>query len=380
MGERYRSAKDARDRNAVINYLNQSLRLAHEYDLELTWITSAACAYVEDYVWEPTLMPQVPRAERAGQISTGAQALGLALIAIRERQGTHRSETLVMLKRCREADLLTGDADDLVSYFCAECLRDLGHPDKSEEAMARLIGPGRPMSLQASEGVIYAQRRNGKFVDVRKRIDSLPPSPLRSRLLGDLFWNHALFADSDESYAESCDLARDGGLFGQQAEAEASRAFALGFEGGRPADKSVARARELLHGARIAWADLQASNAELLVMAGTSPGLEERCAAAMRAGEAAGLTSITAYAALAGAFDAAIRDDEAGLAKARAQLAGLVSGRHFHYLLEIIDFWSGAEPTPPDPIDADWLDGAQMTAQRWRDVVAARRSQRSGAT
>lgn len=380
LGERYRQSREVRDRNAVINYLNQSIRLAHEYDLDLGWITEAACTYVEDYVWEPTLMPQVPTAERDRPISTAAQALGLALIAIRERQVTHRSETLVTLERCLEVRVLTGDAKDLVSYFRAECLRDLGQPDESEKAMARLIGPGRPMSLQASEGVIYANRRNGRFVDARARIDGLPPSPLRSRLLGDLFWNHALFTDSDMRYTESCDLAREGGLFGQQAEAEASRAFALGFEGGQRVDESVARARELLNGARIAWADLQASNAELLVMAGTSPDFEERCAVAMRAGETAGLSSITAYAALASAFDAAIRDDEAGLEKARAQLARLVSGRHFHYLLEIIDFWSDAEPAPADAIDADWLDGAQMTAERWRDVVAARRSQRASAT
>lgn len=371
MGDQFIRARAAHDRLAVINYLNQSLRLAHEYDRELGWLTDAAYAYVEDYKWEPTLSPAVPDATATQDITSAAQALALALIAIRERQTVHRSTTLQKLQICRSAGVLSGPADDLVAYFCAECRRDLGHPEESEQMMAKLIGEGRPMNLQASEGVIYAQRRCGRLREARAGIERLPPSPVRSRLLGDVFWNQASLDAAGVAYADSRNRALHEDLFGQAAEAEASRAFALSFVGGDRARQSIKNARELLGAARIRWAQLQTENAELLLLAGGSDKFDGRYAAALDAGEQAGLSSIVAYAALVGAYDAVLRRDEEALARSRERLGQLVTEHQFRYLLEIVDFWwpgSGANSS-----QTQWPDGVQATARRWRNVVDARR-------
>jgi hypothetical protein len=382
LGGRHERARKDHDRAAVINYLNLGIRLAHDYNLDLDWIVGAARDYVSDYVWEPTLSPRVPPAEHAADIWTAAQALGLALIAIRERQEpeTGRAQTISALERCLGSEKLEGGAHDLVAYFRAECLRDLARPAEAEQAMADLVGDGRLMNLDASEGLIYQYRRHGLFARAQEAIDALPDVPLRWRLQGDIHWNHARCADADASYGKSCALAAERELIGQHAEAEASRAFALGFEGGAAAEQSIERARELLKRARIKWADLQAANAELLVLAGTSSDVSVKCTEAMRAGERAQLSSITAYAALAAAFDAAVREDRDALAAARTAIARLVDGRHFHYLLEIVGFWTETPASAPTEPQAEWLDGIDATAARWRDVVDARRSQRSGAS
>lgn len=374
LGRRFERSRRDRDRQTLINYLNDGIRLAHDFDLETAWLSDAAHDYVADFVWEPTLAPEVPPVEKAEHITTAAHALGLALISIRSRQETHRATTRSELEICIDSGQLSGDARDLVAYFRAECLRDLGEAENARTAMQALIGPRRSMNLQATEGLIYTHRRNGLFATAQSVLADLPESALRWRLQGDLDWNHGRFGDAAESYAKSCDLAEEQGLSGQHAEAEASRAFALGFEGGRPAAESVERARELLKRARIAWGDLQTDNAELLLAAGTEADVGDRAAEAMRAGEGAGLSSITAYAALAAAFDAALQDDPERLAEARQVVFSLVGGRHFRYLLEIIDFWTEDADAGSDGEEAaEWIGDIHDVAARWRRVLADRR-------
>lgn len=77
-------------------------------------------------MWEPTLRPSIVDDSESAAPRTGAQALAAGLVAITRRQREHREHTLMVLDRCLATGLLNGEAADLLRYFRAECLRDLG--------------------------------------------------------------------------------------------------------------------------------------------------------------------------------------------------------------------------------------------------------------
>lgn len=374
MGRLTTNTDGIRDRRLLINCLNQGLRLAHDFDLELGWLTDAAYQFIADHVWEPTLAPRIPDVDTPDVLlRTGAAALAMTLVAIRARQKQHRQRTADQLKRCLDSGLLAVDARDLAAYFYAECMRDLGHRDESERGMQELVGPGRRMADTAARGLSHLQRRIGQFRDLQATLSTQDRSATWLRVTGDLWWTQARFAEAESAYQAARDVAQAEGSVGEAALCEACRAFAVGFAEPHRAREVVESARELLQAVTITWADLQVRNAELLLTAGGDSGHGSRCDDVAAAAEANGLSSIGAYTELARGLHAAVLGDAHGLDVARANLLNYVHGAEFSYLVEIIDFWrgtSGALESSGHP--ADWVDGVAATAERWHDVVRLR--------
>lgn len=376
-------AGEQHDRRTLINCLNQGLRLSHEYGLDAPWLVDAAYRFVTDHVWEPTLRPRVPgmrdgnAAPEGGSspITTPAQALAIGLVGVVERQRTHRAHTEATLARCLDYAGLDDEARDLIGYFHAESLRDLGRVLESEAEMRTLVGPGRRMSDAAVKGLVHLNRRAGRFRRLHTDLLELPAVPTRSRLTGDLCWTQALFDDADSHYAGARDQARAEFSHGEAALSESCRAFAAGFGEPVRARHVVRSARDMLVSVTITWADIHVAIAELLADAGADPAHSSRCDTVAEAARAAGLSSSAAYVELARAFDASVRLDLVGLATARHNLTALVDPHQFGYLLEIVGFWADTTPTSDDATGgADWVDGRRATAERWRAVLEHRRA------
>ncbi|MEU5432191.1 hypothetical protein AB0G73_02310 [Streptomyces sp. NPDC020719] len=376
----------AQDRQTLIDCLNQGLELAHERRLGLGWLVDAAYGFTADHVWEGTLRPRVPgvAGDRDVPPTTAGQALALALVAVVERQHTHRRVTQSVLRRCLDADLLSGDAYDLVAYFHAECARDLGRLTESESELRALAAGGGKIADTAMKGLIHLRRRAGRFRALQQDLESLPATPVRSRLAGDLWWTQACFDRADECYLAARDLARSRGAAGESALSEACRAFAAGFGSPAHAARTVESARELLTAVDITWAELQVTLAALLMDAGKANAgaddeIHARCDEVAAKSRSAGLSSSAAYAELARAFHAAVRRDQEAMSVARGNLAAQVDSGQFGYLLEIIDFWlpERAPHGQAGPV-SDWIDSARNTAGRWRDVVERRRALLAG--
>ncbi|MFF7333645.1 hypothetical protein [Streptomyces sp. NPDC008150] len=375
------------DRKTLITCLNQGLEMAHEQNLPLSWLTDAAYGFTCDHVWEETLRPRVPGVPGGpacgpdDAISTAGQALAIALVAIAERQHRHRAVTEDTLRRCLNAGVLSGEAQDLVTYFHSESTRDLGRAVESEAALRTLAARGGRMSPSAVKGLVHLWRRAGRFRDIEAALETLPAGPVRSRLAGDLWWSQARFDLADDSYLAARDAAWQQGTVGESALSESCRAFAAGFGDRDAALRTADSAAELLAAVDIRWAGLQVSLGRLLAAAGSDPGLGERCEDLARAARSAGLSSSAAYVELVRGFDGAVRQDSEALSTARKNLlahteVGAAGARQFGYLLDIIGFWQTADlPTPTVPgSTAEWIDGVGTTADRWRETVRRRRA------
>ncbi|MGP9022644.1 hypothetical protein ACT1U9_30095 [Streptomyces sp. BR1] len=341
----------------------------------------AAYGFTADHVWEGTLRPRVPGADGDPDVplTTAGQAFALALVAVVARQHTHRRVTESVLERCLDADLLSGEAYDLVSYFHAECARDLGRFTESEAELRTLAEGGRRIADTAMKGLIHLRRRAGQFRAMHADLETLPPAPVWSRLAGDLWWTQACFDRADECYLTARDLAWSQGAVGESALSEACRAFAAGFGSPAYAARTVESARELLTAVDITWAEIQVTLAVLLADAGKAGADGEfhaRCDEVVAKSRSAGLSSSAAYAEFARAFHAAVRRDPSVMSVARDNLAAQVDSGQFVYLLEIIDFWlaEGAAQHRRAASVSDWIDSAQSTAARWREIVEQRRA------
>lgn len=362
------------DRRVLIDCLNQGLRLAHEYDLEVDWLTDGAYWFIEDSVWEPSLRPRIEDLElaEADAPSTAAQTLAAGLVAIVARQRQHRSITAEILRKCLSSDLLEGDARDLLKYFYAECMRDLGHYAESEEGMRSLIGDGR-MSDMASRGLSHLERRTGRFRDLYNRISATPIHGVWFRVLGDVMWAQGRLHEAVAAYTSAVDWASRQHLPGEVATSGACLAYVAGLDGSPNARQIVNETFDSLSAVKIRWAELQAQCAEALLDVGDSERIEAKCEEVLTAAIDSGLTSTQAYAHFIRAYHYAVIGDDARLLTSRQRLREVVNGAEFSYLCEIVDFWLGDEAPSDDLIPTEWVDGTDATRRRWITVVENRR-------
>jgi hypothetical protein len=233
------------------------------------------------------------------------------------------------------------------------------------------------MADMALRGLSHVQRRRGKFRELHQQLGQRPRTGIWHRVWGDLWWTQGRLGEAIDSYGEAVTWAEREGLGGEVATSAACRAWAAALQSTTGGEEAVGFARQALGTVTITWADLQVGCAEALLAAGDGTAVQRRCALLHARAVEHGLTSSAAYAAFAQAFHFAVANDVAGLTRARAVLRALVRGDEFAYLCEIVDSWLGERAGEPVPA-ADWVDGTQATAARWRQIVSRRRSEREG--
>ncbi|MFE9333046.1 ATP/GTP-binding protein [Streptomyces sp. NPDC006925] len=361
------------DRIHLVAALRQGLKLARDYGLELGWLTDAAFRYVDDFVWEPIEIPALPSAEPGSEeISSAAEALAAALRAIAQRQRRHRGWTAEQLRMVLESDLLPEPLRELPRYFLAECDRDLGNLDDSLDGMRRVVDAGGRLAPTAARGLAHLARRVGRFPQVRDVAENLGAEGRRDRVLGDLWWTQGSMALACSAYAVSRDEALHLGHAGEAALSQACLAFASAYQDRPRAAEQIARARDLLGGVSIRWAEVQTRIAELVRNAGVEPDLPERAEeVAAQAGEA-GLSSSVAYIRFAVCLHAVVLDSPDLLSRARARLNECVRGEEFAYLAELSYLIADEEP-PAELPRAQWLDGQDQVRARWTAIAEDRR-------
>lgn len=82
LGEQWRTSSGP-GRRLLVGCLRQGLVLARDHRLDLGWLTDAAYAYTDDYVWEPLPLPA--RTEGGDNLVTPADALAELLSSLSRR-------------------------------------------------------------------------------------------------------------------------------------------------------------------------------------------------------------------------------------------------------------------------------------------------------
>jgi hypothetical protein len=369
LGARFAEVGRARDRPLVISVLNQALRLADEFDLPVGWTADAAYSYIEDSLWENSLRPLV----RLPPV-TAAAALAQTLLAITNRQVDGRHHTATVLTGLLESGLLVGDGRDLATYYAAEALREIGEGERSESLLRSLISRDTRIADLAVKGMVHRLRRRGRFADALELIRSRPESGMWIQMAGTLYWSQGMLDEAKSAYLASRDRSLADGLPGQAAEIAGCLAFVCGLSAVHDDDADlVAAGVTVLRQSRNTWARLMAQLGAALLTATGDAGTSEQLAAIEGDGRTAGLTSIQAYARFLNCLNAALSGDDTRLLAARAALTEL-GADDFRWLVEVVDFWLGVDPSCEEHGEAsDWLGGAAAARARWRRLVADRR-------
>ncbi|MEU2248917.1 ATP/GTP-binding protein [Streptomyces sp. NPDC019224] len=358
------------DRARLVSALRQGLRLARDYELDLGWLADAAYRYVDDFVWEPLELPA--RVADGAADSSPAEALGVALSAIAQRQRVHRSRTAEQLRLVLADGHLPEQLLELPRYFLAECERDLGHFDASLDGMRQVADGGGRLAPTAARGLVHLARRVGRFERVRAAVDRLGPEGRADRARGDLWWTQGNIGPACSSYAAGRDEALDLDQPGEAALSQACLAFAAAFQDRARSAEQIARAERMLGGVSIRWAELQTSIASLVRDAGVAADVPQRAEDAVGRANEAGLTSSLAYIRLAVCLHFLVIGEPVLLAGARARLRECVRGEEFAYLAELSYLMADEEPPAGLP-RAQWLDGQAAVRARWVAIVEDRR-------
>ncbi|MFP3989511.1 ATP/GTP-binding protein [Streptomyces sp. E11-3] len=333
----------AGDRARLVGALRQGLRLARDYGLELGWLADAAFSYVEDFVWGPIEIPAAGASAPAGGIGSAAEALGIALAAIAERQRRHRSQTAEQLRTVVASGHLPAELLELPRYFLAECDRDLGNFRASLEGMQQVADAGGRLAATAGRGLVHLARRTGRFPQVRAAAEALGVEGRRDRALGDLWWTQGSMALACAAYAASRDEALATGQPGEAALSQACLAFAAAFQDRPRAAEQITRAQDALGGVSIRFAELHTQIASLARDAGVDDQVLVRAEGLVAQAMEAGLTSSVSYVRFAECLHAAVLGSADLLNQARTRLRACVHGEEFAYLAELTYLMTGQE-------------------------------------
>lgn len=387
LGERYYRAHRVGERAIANSVLNQALRLADQYHLELGWCTDAAFLFIEDSLWESSVRPLT-----GSTVATPAAALAQTLLAVvnqrmeerrgdrthtrGEMMGTDLRETARALTEVLATDILTGEARDLATYYAAEALRELGRGAEAEVLIRSISGSDSRVAGLAAKGLVHRLRRLGRFRELRELIDAQPREAVWLQMAGTLYWSQGRLTQAIDEYKASRELFLEAGYLGNADELLGCLAFVCGLAGN--GEENVAFVGEgiaTLRTSRNRWATLMAELGAVLLVADGGEVVAARILAISEQGQAAGLTSIQAYAHFSNCLNAAISESPQALHDAKTALRAHITPEDFSWLLEIVDFWSDEqEPSNERQTRADWLDGEPEARARWRQVLLNRRS------
>lgn len=360
-------------RMVLVGCLRQGLALAREFRLDLGWLAEAAWTYVGDSVWEPLVPPA--SGERSGApLQTAADALVELLSALARRQHEHRERTAARLAAVTDASLLPADLHEMAVYYLAKAQRDLGRSEESRRGMRLVAEGGGRLAPAARRGMAHLARLAGDFPTALATARTLGWAGRRHRVEGDIWWPHGDLDRAANAYAAARDEAEARNIAGERATSQAQRAFVLAFTDPAQAADELELAEQLLIGLDLRATTLTTRIAVLVRGAGWAPDLEERAHHLRAEIDTAGLGAAhEATLELALCFHYAARQAHDDLAAATARLRELTRSGDYAYYVDLARFMAG-RPRPGDaPSPAQWIDGAEGTRARWRDLVASRR-------
>ncbi|MGW3563507.1 ATP/GTP-binding protein [Streptomyces sp. NPDC000941] len=371
LGEQW-TTSPAQNRLLLIGCLRQGLRLAREARLDLGWLADAAWSYISDSIWEPLAPPTDDQDETA--LQTPADALVETLSTLARRQHEHRERTAARLTAVIDTGLLPADLQQMAVYYLAKAQRDLGHSEDSRRGMQLVADGGGRLAPAARRGLAHLARLAGDFPTALATARTLGWAGRHHRVEGDVWWIQGEIDRAAAAYHSARTEAEQHGVAGECATSQAQRAFTLAFTDPDQAEDELELAQQLLTGLTLRATTLTTHIADLIRAAGTpGPRVADRASVLLADITTAGVTAAHTTLELALSFHHAVRDDEAAVRATVSRLRDLTQDGDYTYYLDIAHFMAGL-PLPTDHApQTRWIDGAEPTRQRWRDLVTARR-------
>ncbi|MFI8769457.1 ATP/GTP-binding protein [Streptomyces sp. NPDC053792] len=368
LGEQWRAAAGP-DRRLLVGCLRQGLALARDHQLDLSWLTQAAYAYTDDYVWEPLPLP-----DTGDGVATAADALAELLAALARRQHEHRSRTVERLTAVLDTSLLPDELTEMALYFRAKAHRDLGQSAASRDGMQQVAAGGGRYASDAARGLAHLARSAGDFPTALATAQTLGWPGRGQRVLGDIHVAHGDMAAAASAYAAARAEAEEHGNTGEQAIAQAHLALALAFTDPARADDEITLAEQLLAGLDQRATALTAQLAALVRHAGSSgPGFTARAAALRNEITASGITAAVFLLELAAAFHHAARNEGDAVHEILGRLAELTQGGDHAYYLDVAHYL--ADLVPPAGSTVRWTEDPNSVRDRWQHLVTTRRQE-----
>ncbi|MGW1533895.1 ATP/GTP-binding protein [Streptomyces aureus] len=371
LGEQW-AADSSRDRRLLVGCLRQGLAIARDHNLDLDWLIEAAWTYIGDSVWEPI----TPSAASAPAPGTPADALVELLSTLTRRQHEHRARTASRLAAVLDTHLLPGDLQEMALYYRAKSLRDIGRATESRRDYQQVANQGGRLAPAARRGLAHAARLAGDFPTALAAAQSLGWEGRHHRVLGDLYWLQGQPERAAAAYLAGRTEAEQHGKTGEAAHSQALHAFATALCAPDQATAEIDLAHQLLTSLNLRATTINVRRAELIRDAGNAS-VDEQIAALRTELDIAGLTSLTPAIELAAAFHQAVLDDHTALNATITRLQAHTSADDHAYFVDIAHFMGGLA-LPPGHRPPAWLDGEQVTRDRWRQLVTARRTHLRG--
>ncbi|MCT2546224.1 ATP/GTP-binding protein [Streptomyces atratus] len=368
LGEQWRTTSGP-GRRLLVGCLRQGLALARDHRLDLGWLTDAAYAYTDDYVWEPLPLPA--RTDDGDELATPADALAELLSTLARRQHEHRARTADRLTTILDTGLLPAELTEMALYYRAKAHRDLGQSAASRDGMRQVADGGGRLAPDAARGLAHLARAAGDFPTALATAHTLGWPGRGQRVLGDIHFAHGDMAQAAAAYTAARTEAEQHGNTGEQAIAQAHLALTLAFTDPAQANAEVTLAEQLLAGLDQRATTLTTQIAALVRDAGTpGPDIEERAALLRTEITTAGITAAALLLELALVLHHTVRGDTTAAQGDIARLEELTRTGNYAYYVDIAHFITGLPAAGPSP--AHWTDGPQTTRQRWRTLVTAR--------
>ena len=349
---------------------HQGLRIGRTFGVGSPWLVDAANSLIG--VLGPKAGWSAERLEVtvAHDVeTTWIDSLAEGQRVVESRQGRPRAEVAAELQRIIESAPDSGELN-VLRYYLAEALRDVGDLDGSGELLDALVASGGHLSMRAFHAQAHLYRRNGKFKTGFALLNGRATRlATRDRLRGDLLWTQASFDAAAEAYRVGGVAASEEGIIDEVVLCKTSEAFANAFVRPNLANTQLdALDEELVFAPYLSFASLLRQLAVALIHSENSESQAKILVAAKRDAEAIGHTSIIAYAALVGTFGACVRHDATTAEASLEEQARYRNGDMFSYLVEIGRELVGTAQT--DVPQADWTSGA---LDRWASAVDLRK-------
>ncbi|MFD0303924.1 ATP/GTP-binding protein, partial [Streptomyces sp. NPDC127123] len=366
LGKQWQAAPGP-DRRLLVGCLRQGLALARDHRLDLGWLTDAAQAYTDDYVWEPLPLPDTDAP------ATPADALAELLATLARRQHEHRSRTVERLTAVLDTGLLPADLTETALYFRAKAHRDLGDTAASRTGMQQVAASGGRYASDAARGLAHLARAAGDFPTALATARTLGWAGRGSRVLGDIRFAHGDMTAASAAYSAARAEAERHGNTGEQAITQAHLALATAFTDPARAEGEIAYAEQLLAGLDQRATTFTVQIADLVRIAGRG-GAEfgDRTNLLRTEISSSGITAAALLLDLAVAFHHAAREENEAVQETCDQLADLTRGGDYGYYLEAVHYLAGLAPAAST---VRWAEDPGAVRDRWQGLVASRRQE-----